>query len=646
MLPLALAAALPVDFACAARPSLESAEVASPAPAPGLPVAAPPADRQAPMSGFQVAEVLSGRYHAGEIRFFYLNTAPNRHFRPYDLVTVPGYLIKPQHYVFSPFGVLCVHPEEGSVALSLGDWHREARLWQLMQHIPFFRLFLVRKAFTRWCVNVKYLQYLKLREKLNFQLLQAVPHFGAALLHISRLLQELQSVHWLPTGASRCYNFIELKRSLAQMNSNADGFLHRFLALCTSILELVRDDTYKMVHGLQTEVQGYRLYITKESPYQQRLEFERLQCRLREAESWLQMLGTLAMLVNFLICQTLISVMHQEASSFVNFTMQADGSTQKAVLRVQLVFSADNQLVVFPSSGELEDCLLGALQTMVETVLETTRVKSEKAEAQAGPRTPETERPPSQAAGDVAPAAPGDDQISRLREQLQQMSLTVLCSDKAQLVHRLDLKACSGLQVVGHRLRAEYPLMSREQLETDLHTDSIIQAAMAKLQDLFMAGLAETQLLCREYSWLGHIYQYVHSWSDGQLESMKGLPAEEYVNQILKLRTWAVQVQKVPLVVITFNRFFLVDCSGILQDILPLLASIDEDILALLLSEITERSAQFITELASVLQLYMNVGTDIFTIAKCSQKTSKWRFLSVDDYWMYLAGFIFLQTAP
>ncbi|XP_026544182.1 dynein heavy chain domain-containing protein 1 [Notechis scutatus] len=561
MLPLALAAALPVDFACAAW--------------------------------------------------------------PYDLVTVPGYLIKPQHYVFSPFGVLCVHPDESSEALSLGAWHREARLWQLMQYIPFFRLFLVRKAFTRWYFNVKHLQYLKLREKLSLQLLQAVPHFGAALLHISRLLQELEAVHWLPTGTSRCYNFVELKRSLAQINSNADWFLHRFLCLCTSILELVRDDTYKMVHGLQMEVQGYKLYITKESPYQQRLQFERLQCRLREAESWLQKLGVLAVLVNFLVCQTLISVMHEESSTFINCTMQADGSTRKAVLRVQLVFSADNQLVVFPSSGELEDCLLGALRTMVETVLETTRVKSEKAEAQAGPRTgtPEAEHPASQAAGDpVAGPASGHDQISKLREQLQQMSVTVLCSDKAQLLHRLDLKACIGLQVVGHRLRAEYPLLSREQLETDLHSDSIIQKAMAKLRDLFMAGLAETQLLCREYSWLGQIYQYVHSWSDSQLESMRGLPAEEYVNQILKLRTWAVQVQKVPQVVITFNRFFLVDCGGILQDILPPLASIDKDILTLLLSETTKRSEQFIAELASVLQLYMNVGTDIFTVAKCSQK--------------------------
>lgn len=56
---------------------------------------------------------------------------------------------------------------------------------------------------------------------------------------ISRLLQELQAVHWLPTGTSRCYNFVELKRALAHMKSNADGLLHRFLSLCTSILELV-----------------------------------------------------------------------------------------------------------------------------------------------------------------------------------------------------------------------------------------------------------------------------------------------------------------------------------------------------------------------------------------------------------------------
>lgn len=69
--------------------------------------------------------------------------------RPYDLVAVPKRLVNPQHYIFSPFGVLHVHPEEGSEAFSLGELHRQAVLWQLLQYIPFFRLFLVRKAFVR-----------------------------------------------------------------------------------------------------------------------------------------------------------------------------------------------------------------------------------------------------------------------------------------------------------------------------------------------------------------------------------------------------------------------------------------------------------------------------------------------------------------
>lgn len=455
-----------------------------------------------------------------------------------------------------------------------------------------------------------------------------------------------------------------------------------------------------MVHGLQMEVQGYKLYITKESPYQQRLQFERLQCRLREAESWLQKLGTLALLVNFLICQTLISVMHQEVSTFVNCTMQVclkkgdtegrgigdktpicgggggrDGvkppgkphslaSRTEEHLRSHLPFDLFPCRPMAPRGKPSSECSWCSVQTISSwsfppvgswktacwglckpwwrpswrwaravlvflaqrlphapsrqagwpmrgvwggavgsdmnwlqpttflafCALQTTRVKSEKAEAQAGPRTraPEAERPPSQAggepkslwenglgaalpgsearaempgreafclvaqkglcpfqlrrdgalaalgwldppgplfqsfiqsialrflfsclaqqtavwsflfllkAGDVAGPASGGDQISSLREQLQQMSVTVLCSDKAQLVHHLDLKACSGLQVVGHRLRAEYPLMSREQLETDLHSDSIIQKAMAKLRDLFMVSPVRGPLL-------------------------------------------------------------------------------------------------------------------------------------------------------
>ncbi|XP_062983829.1 dynein heavy chain domain-containing protein 1 [Elgaria multicarinata webbii] len=632
LMPLTLAADVPTEYPCAepsitAGPSLESdKETLRTTPAPKKTAPAVAKDKEPPMTGLQAAEVFAKNRHLGEISFLYLNVAHSRHFRPYDLVAVPKHLINPQHYVFSPYGVLQVHPKEGSEALSLGDWHREAVLWQLMQYIPFFRLFLVRKAFVRWCFNVKHLQRLKGRQTLRLQLLQAVPHFGAALLHISRLLQELRSIHWLPTDDSKCYSFPELKRALDKESSHAQGLLSRFLALCTSIMELVRDDTYKMVHGLQMQVQSYKLYLTNESLYHQRMQYEGLQRQLQEAESWLQRLGFLALLVNFLICQTLVSAMQEDVTAFVHRTMKADGTSRKAVLGVHLVFGPDSQLMLFPSQKELEDCLLGAVTTVVESVLQTTRIRSrsERLENQECLQsvTPE-QRTAQTRALDVAGAADSPGQGSS--EQLQWLPTTVLCKEEPQLVHRLNLKAFGGLEVVGHRLRGEYPLLSREQLAKDLQSDSIIQKAMALQQSLLTAALMETQLLCREYAWLGQIYDFVHSWSASQLKSMKGWPAEEYVNQILKLRTWVNQVENVPSVVITYNRLLFVDCSGIHQDILPLLDAIHEDILSLLLSETTQRSESLIAELAGILQLYMNVGTDIFTIAKCSQKLEQYQ---------------------
>ncbi|XP_033001694.1 dynein heavy chain domain-containing protein 1 [Lacerta agilis] len=635
LMPLTLAADVPTEYPCAipsqaAGPSLEPRKE-SPGP-PTVPKkrAVATGDRGGEMvTSLEAAELFARKRHLGEISFIYFNVAQNRHFRPYDLVAVPKRLANPQHYIFSPFGVLHVHPEEGSEAFSLGELHRQAVLWQLMQYIPFFRLFLVRKAFVRWFVNVKHLHYLKCREKLSLQLLHTVPHFGLALLHISRLLLQLHSIHWLPRSRVKCYTFSELKRALAQENKNAQGLLSKFLQLCSSVLQWVRDDTYRMVRGLQQQVQSYKLYITKASLYKQRVDFEKLQNRLQIAEHWLQRLGFLALLVNLLLCQNLVSAMQEEVRAFIYDTMKADGIKRKAVLQVHLVFGADRQLMLFPSHMELEDCLLGAVNTVLESVLQMTRIKSE------GPAPPENPQSTASEAEHHA-AQPSAVDVSSGSTIPQQGSLgpimqpkrlptAELCGEKPQLVYQMDVKVYGGLEVIGHRLKGMYPLLSREQLEKDLRSDRTIQEATEQLRALLTMALTETELLCREYTWLGEIYNFVHSWSPSQLESMKSWPAEEYVNRILKLRTWVAQVQKVPRVVITHNLLLLVDCSGIHQDLLPLLASINEDILSLLLSETAQRSEKLIAELSGVLQLYMNVGTDIFTIAKCSQKLEQYQ---------------------
>lgn len=57
-------------------------------------------------------------------------------------------------------------------------------------------------------------------------------------------------------------------------------------------------------------------------------------------------------------------------------------------------------------------------------------------------------------------------------------------------MHRLDLRTVGGLEVVGHRLRGQYPVLSWAQLQKDLQTDSIIQKALAKQWSLLSVRVA------------------------------------------------------------------------------------------------------------------------------------------------------------
>ncbi|CAM5073482.1 unnamed protein product [Natator depressus] len=635
LMSLALGTEVPVKYCCAEPRLLPDPGREAAAPTPQV-VEGEQGFSWQSLTGLRAAEIFVRSRHLGKINFVYLNVAPNRHFRPYDLVVVPKRQANPQHYVFSPFGVLHVHPDEGAEALTLGEWHREALLWQLLQCIPFFRHYLVRKAFARWWQNVKHLQLLTRQEALGSYLLLAVPHFGAALLHISRLLQELRSVHWLPQDDSKCYTFPELQQALAQENGHARGLLKRFLTLCSAILELVRDDTYKMVHGLQTQVQSYKLYITKESLYQQRVHHRDLERRLKEAEFWMQRLGSLAQLVNLLTCQNLVSIVQEEVAAFVSNVMKANGTTRKAVLRVHLVFDADSQLVPFPSSQVLETSLLGALEAVVESVLQVTRTRKEKPVTQPEQSPGETEslrsqdlamvlcKPQPSALLEADKGGPGAPQPQSPDELLHSLPAEVLCGQEPQLVHHLDLKVIGGLEVSGHRLKSQYPVPSREQLEQDLHSDSSIQGSLASQRALLAEALSETQEICKQHTWVAEIHSFAHSWSPKQLQLMKGWPAGKYVQRVVQLRAWTERVREVPSMVITCNRLLMVDCSTMQQETVSLLDSIIKEILSLLLSETSQRSEILISELGGVLQLYQSVSTDIFIIAKCSQKLEQY----------------------
>lgn len=155
-------------------------------------------------------------------------------------MVVPPNKVNPEHYVFSPFGVLHVHPVEGSETMTLGTWHRNAALWHELQRIPFFKNCLLRKALTCWKKNVRFCGLHRIQTFLKTHLLLAIPHFGAGMLHISRLLQEFRSVSWLPKEPDKSYVLMDLKKAIAKENHKALRVLCHFLNLCASILQLVR----------------------------------------------------------------------------------------------------------------------------------------------------------------------------------------------------------------------------------------------------------------------------------------------------------------------------------------------------------------------------------------------------------------------
>ena len=58
--------------------------------------------------------------------------------------------VNEEHYVFTSFGVLHVYPDQPAESMTLAEWQREAVLWKAISSIPFFKHYLVKKAFRRY----------------------------------------------------------------------------------------------------------------------------------------------------------------------------------------------------------------------------------------------------------------------------------------------------------------------------------------------------------------------------------------------------------------------------------------------------------------------------------------------------------------
>nr|KAF6324397.1 dynein heavy chain domain 1 [Myotis myotis] len=557
----------------------------------------------------QAMAILKTERYLKKIHFIYLNVAPSRYFRPYSLVVVPPNKVNPEHYIFSPFGVLHVHPKEATETMTLGTWHRHFVLWQLLQLIPFFKYCLLRKAWACWRKTVKFQRLHRCRNFLGRHLLFAVPHFGVALLHISRLLQELHSVSWLPQEPDRCYELLDLQRALTQENHKALELLSHCLQLCKSILDMVQEDTYQMQQGLQERVKNcQRVGTDQGSIYLRKVQCQQLEQKLKRVEAWLLQLGQLARLVHYMICQSLVSVIEEKITAFVTNILKAP--RQNPFLSAQLVFNRRGQLSHEPCiediiqilTGGLQYVKVSALKVMKSTDLKTSgdSLNSEEKGEEEGSNT-EMLMPKSQ--GDV---------------------VQIFCGPNVGLVWPWKSHTITqALEVRGYRLRSQCLPPNYKQLQEDLNNNPRIQQALAIQQALLVDMLWEVQEFCRDHHWMTGMYKFLQAWGPQKLESMRGCPISNYQTLVSHLDSWQAGVSQMPIELITKGRLLLLSCHDIQASLESKLGRIRKEILEHVQGESWSRSQQLMKELTDFIEAFQIINSDIHTIARCSQKLNK-----------------------
>ncbi|KAM9658950.1 dynein heavy chain domain-containing protein 1 [Trichechus inunguis] len=576
--------------------------------------------------GSRVMNILQTEKYLKKIHFLYLNVAPSRYFRPYNLMVVPPNKVNPEHYIFSPFGILHIHPVEGSDTMTLGTWHRHSVLWQQLQFIPFFKNWLVRKALTCWKKSVK-LQGLHHRQiLLGNHLLLAVPHFGAGLLHISRLLQELRSVSWLPQELDQSYELLELQQALAKENHKALRLLRRCLHLCTAILQLVHKDTYHMQQGLQERVQSCKIGRNQGSIYLQRVQCQELEQRLKQAEAWLLQLGYLARLVDYMICQSLVSIVEEEITSFVANILQAP--RKKPFLTAQLVFDSCGQLSHAPSIEKMIQILKGGLQSVKASILQVMQSAD------------------LQISWDSLYSQAEDEEdnlntkflTSKFQGQPSD-AVHIFCGQDIGLVWPWKSLPNTGtLEVRGYRLQGQYLTPNYKQLQEDLDNNPRIQQAMTIQQTLMEGMLCEVQEFCREYHWVTDIYEFLQAWGSQQLEAMRGCPIKNYVTLVSHLNVWQARVSSMPIELLTKGKLLLLSCREVQAEMESRLDNIRKDILAQVQDECWSRTQQLMTELTDFMQIFQTINSDIHAIARCSQKLNEAneQYVELEDRMEYI----------
>ncbi|XP_076800448.1 dynein heavy chain domain-containing protein 1-like [Clavelina lepadiformis] len=279
------------------------------------------------ISGRQAVELFLKHKHMHRVKFIYFNLIKNRHYRPYDLISVPRECIDPEHFIFSSFGVLHIFPDgHHSETFTLAEWNKNAVLWTAINGIPFFRNYLITKAFRRWHANVKWRKYDKIRREIKDNLLHAVPEFGSALLHIFRLINELSEIQFLPVKPIQQfqYGIGDLEADIHRLKLDAQNVLELFFRYAKKVVDTTKQACFEQLKYYERQAKHTKPLFSKESLYVQRRKRLARDKNLVQARKVTSQLPSFVTLVDQAISVHLIALARIAITEFVSSVLSVE----------------------------------------------------------------------------------------------------------------------------------------------------------------------------------------------------------------------------------------------------------------------------------------------------------------------------------
>ena len=281
-------------------------------------------------TGFDVVNGFAqGRLKHHELVYLNYNSeCDSRHFNPYNLVVVLPYEVKPDHYIASRFGFFNIQPDGSTDPIPFSVWCRDAALFSILQKIPFFKNYLVRKMLVHWRANAHYNKFVRTCRKIEQTHLQYFPDVPQALLQIVKLIHELLSLKFYSFKPLKKYSLEDLEVSLETSHSMAERYLKKFFKYCHRIVSGVVEGSHQKVSELEkmlrhqpTVFETTNIAMCTELSQRKRLEEDIQQARYQASR-----MGDFTTLVDQMLHHSLLQLARENAAHYLSLLLQRESN--------------------------------------------------------------------------------------------------------------------------------------------------------------------------------------------------------------------------------------------------------------------------------------------------------------------------------